>query len=119
MEKTEIIAGQIFDNWANEGLIEIRGMGEPFSMWAVENLTGKFVTCRYWINDTELSKSELVADHIKHLVGECDTEHSPVYSEYTGYLWTDENVNIGGHDLLNELSDHKGKFLYMEISIKN
>ena len=37
------------------------------------------------------------------------------YSEITGYLWTDEVVKIGGHDLLKEFETHLGKYLYMEI----
>src|SRR5437868_3327415 len=38
------------------------------------------------------------------------------YSEITGYLWTDENLMVGGHDLLDELRSHKGSFVHLEIA---
>ena len=39
------------------------------------------------------------------------------YSEYTGYLWTDEEVLIGGHDLIEELRGCEGKWLLLEIVV--
>ena len=44
-----------------------------------------------------------------------DIEYSHAYSEYTGYLWTDEKLVIGGHDLLNEIKGNIGKYIHLEI----
>jgi hypothetical protein len=38
-----------------------------------------------------------------------------VLSEYTGYLWTDEDLMVGGHDLLAELKSHLGKFCHLYV----
>ena len=42
-----------------------------------------------------------------------------MYSDYTGYLWTDENLKIGGHDLLDELKEDCGKWLFLTIEYKD
>jgi hypothetical protein len=39
------------------------------------------------------------------------------YSETTGYLWTDEKLQVGGHDLIEELSGSAGKFLIFEADV--
>jgi hypothetical protein len=38
------------------------------------------------------------------------------YSEITGYLWTEESLMIGGHDLLEIFRSHVGHYLVLEIT---
>lgn len=80
-------------------------------------ISGKQVTARYWITEKEIDKEKVKEEYLKQIfgIGEAEFEHR--YSELTGYLWTDEELNIGGHDLLEELKTHTGKYLILEIEI--
>jgi hypothetical protein len=49
------------------------------------------------------------------MLGEGDATFGARYSEDTGYLWTDEELNVGGHDLLGELESHEGRYCLLEI----
>ena len=49
------------------------------------------------------------------VMGDANVDLQSRYSEITGYLWTDEDLNVGGHDLLAELKGHVGKWLIMEV----
>ena len=80
---------------------------------------GDHLTARYYISDVEIAANELVEKHLKTLYGSADAEYHVHYSEITGYLWTDEEINIGGHDLLSELKTHLGKWLHLEIEYSN
>jgi hypothetical protein len=76
---------------------------------------GNYLSVLYFISDKKLSKDELIEQHLKILYGIGDIEYRVRYSETTGYLWTDEEINVGGHDLLEELKSYFGEWLYMEI----
>jgi hypothetical protein len=43
----------------------------------------------------------------------------PVYSDITGYLWTEERIKINGHDLFEEINNYEGKHLDMVIEVKD
>jgi len=49
------------------------------------------------------------------LYGEGEAEYEDVYTEWTGYLWTNESIHVGGHNLLREINSHLGRYLWMEI----
>ena len=34
-----------------------------------------------------------------------------------GYLYTNEDMDIGNHDLLDNLFSHLGKYLYLELEV--
>ncbi len=90
---------------------------EPFPEILASSIAGKQVNVRYFIANYPETKSVLIEGLIQKLYGYAEAEYEHEYSEYTGYLWTDENIKIGGHDLLAELKGKIGKFLYMEIEI--
>jgi len=46
-----------------------------------------------------------------------ELEFEPRYSEITGYLWTDETLKIGGHNILDVLESNEGKHIYLEIEV--
>ena len=75
----------------------------------------KNVTIRYWITDEKTSKYNTKELFYKIISGIAEVEFNCVYSKYSGYLWTDENLKIGGHDLMEELYDNAGKYLFLEI----
>ena len=77
---------------------------------------GNFLTVKYFISDVELTKEELIKAHLLKVMGDAKAEWSICSSEATGYLWTDQELMVGGHDLIAELESHIGKYLYMEIT---
>ena len=96
----------------------IEGREYPLSR-ELEDITKKKVTCRYWITDQQTTRDDAQERFLRTLMGEADVQYEPRYSEITGYLWTDEDLNIGGHDLLAELCSSVGKWLILEIDVHN
>lgn len=80
-------------------------------------IQGKQVTARYWITDRECTKDEANDCFMKEVMGYGEADFGSRYSECTGYLWTDEELNIGGHDLIEELNSYIGKWLILEIEV--
>lgn len=89
----------------------------PIAEILQNEINGREVSVRYWISDTEKTKEQLQESLLKNLFGAVDAEYQDAYSDYTGYLWTDENLEIGGHDLLGELQSNIGKFIWLEIDV--
>lgn len=83
----------------------------------LEDLTHQQVSVRYFITDEPKDESEILQESILSLSGSLYALHESAYSEYTGYLWTDDELNIGGHDLISELTAHEHKYLFMEITV--
>ena len=77
---------------------------------------GRYLTVRYYVSDEEMSEEELKRSVLRVIFGEGDAECEAQYSETTGYLWTDEELNVGGHDLLAELHSQMGRHLHLEIT---
>lgn len=94
---------------ADEGVILAEMVGEDI------NTLGNFVSVRYFTADEEMSIDELTIDLVKQASGVADARHRMRYSEITGYLYTDEDLQIGGHDLLYELKGHAGRFCHLEV----
>jgi hypothetical protein len=76
---------------------------------------GRYLSVQYFVSDTEQSFDELQVAWLNRLEGIGDADYYVHWSECTGYLWTDEEINVGGHDLLAELKGYDGKYLYLEI----
>jgi hypothetical protein len=76
---------------------------------------GDRVTVRYYISDNKTTLEKAQTEFTKKLMGDAEAEFGHAYSDITGYLWTDEELQIGGHDLLTELKSAKGKWLNLEI----
>ena len=77
---------------------------------------GRYLTVRYWTADAPQGDDEIAEGAIRQLFGEGDAEFNQHYSDITGYLWTDEDLNVGGHDLLAELGAQAGRYCLLEIS---
>ena len=61
-------------------------------------------------------------DHIDEtkivsMLGEVDSKYYHAYSDYTGYLWTEEDFKCGGHDIPQILRSHMGEYVHMEIEL--
>ena len=77
---------------------------------------GDFLSIRYWVSDKEQPLEEVQEEFLMELMGAANADYGHHYSELTGYLWTDEELMVGGHDLLKELKSHKDRFLHLEIT---
>ena len=117
IEKT--YAGQLcYHTCGEEGqVLFLSTIEEPLAERLEEDISGKIVTVRYWLSDVQVSKEEAMLEFMKRISGSADAKFRQHYSEYTGYLWTDEECMIGGHDLIKELKGSIGKWLILEIDI--
>lgn len=103
---------------AGEGyILGIGNVGLSRELYENENLENHTVTVRYWISKKHQTKEEMIEGVLKSLYGLCDVEYNHVYSEYTGYLWTNESFEIGGHNLIDELYNHLGNYIILEIDL--
>lgn len=122
----------IYDGWIREArhkdyshalYLDTRGNefpDEPLAsiierhMW----VEGDYLTVRYFVINTErrVTVEEAGVALLKRLDGEGDALYIDHYSELTGYLWTDEELRVGGHDLLQELRSNLGKYVLLEIT---
>ena len=76
---------------------------------------GRYASVRYWTADAPMDDDEMIEGAIRAMLGEADARCRHAYSDITGYLWTDEDINVGGHDLLEELKGQAGRYLLLEI----
>lgn len=76
---------------------------------------GRYLSVRYWTADAPRDDDAMIEGAIRELLGESEAEFLHRYSEITGYLWTDEDINVGGHDLLGELKSQAGRYCMLEI----
>lgn len=89
----------------------------PLAEMLIADIANRTVTARYWITGRRVTKEEAREAFVRTLLGQADVEFVARYSETTGYLWTDEECRIGGHNLLDELRGHIGKWLILEVEI--
>ena len=112
-----------------EGLLSLHSWGEadhilflsslsdPVAEVLYNNISNKTVTVRYWITEKQCTRDEAQEQFLRNLFGAAECDFGSHYSELTGYLWTDEEVNVGGHDLIQELRGHVGKWLILEVDV--
>lgn len=119
--KTKLYQGFIStgDYGETDDCLLLSTLDEPLADILQDDISEANVTVRYWILDKECSKNEAQERFIKTAMGAVDVEFSPRYSDLTGYLWTDESLEVGGHDLLQELKSAEGKYLILEIDVYN
>lgn len=92
-------------------------VGDEVLSDSLSDITGKNVSVRIYISDKEKEVGELKSNMILALSGSLYADYGDRYSDYTGYLWTDDKLQIDNHDLLYDISQHLGKFLHLEIDI--
>lgn len=102
----------------SEDVLFLSTLGNPLADELADEISEKTVTVRYWITDTETTKEEATEEFMAMLMGSAFARFQAYYSEITGYLWTDEDLTIGGHDLMDELKSSAGKWLILEIEVQ-
>lgn len=90
---------------------------DPFSEIFSDDLKtyGQYVSVRYYVSEEPRTIEELLENNLRALAGAADARYEDHHSDVTGYLWTDQELNVGGHDLMTELSSHKDGYLYMIV----
>lgn len=106
-------------NGEEDDLTGLRGEGVEYilaeEIQHAMNRYGQYLSVRYFISDVPLSEEELTLELVKMVCGYGEVSYGMCFSEDTGYLWTNEDLMVGGHDLLGELGGHIGKYLHLEI----
>ncbi len=95
-----------------------RSYDEPLAETISDDLDrcGRYASVRYWTADAPLPDDAIAESAVRAMLGDLEAEYAACYSDVTGYLWTDEDINVGGHDLLEELKAQAGRYLLLEIS---
>ena len=119
IEKTLTYTGQLSVGEFGESydVLLLSNLDEPLAEELQEDISSEMVTVRYWITDKECTREEAQESAVRTQMGMAGCVYRALYSETTGYLWTDEEIKIGGHDLLEELSSFDGKWLILEVDI--
>lgn len=91
---------------------------EPLAEVVSDNMYGhgRFLSVRYWTANEPQDDDAIAEGAVRQMLGEGDVRFHQAYSEITGYLWTDEDLNVGGHDLLAELEAQAGRYCLLEIT---
>ena len=89
----------------------------PLSEILKEQIGKRKVSVRYWITKVECAPRAAKEAFIRSLFGKMDAEYDSHYGDITGFLYANEHLKIGGHNLLEELKTHDGKWLILEVDI--
>ena len=77
------------------------------------------VSVRYFISTEPLTEEQRTDAEVHIAIGEGYAKFFSHYSELTGYLWTDQEITVGGHDLDKEIGAHDGKWCRLELTVHN
>jgi hypothetical protein len=104
------------DNWL---ALFLGDTGDPLAIQIEEAdiPEGALVAVRWFASDTPKTIDDAETDLLQALDGVVDAEYGDVWSEVTGYLWTNEWVKVGNHDIIKELRSEVGRFAYVEIRL--
>lgn len=83
-------------------------VGEVYLAEAIEKIAGwqgKILTFAWHIASEPLSFHELEDHMIKTAMRHTEARFTHAYSDLTGYLWTNEDITCGGHDILREIQE--------------
>lgn len=88
------------------------------SSWSAEKLPD--VSVHYYISPKKITEEEMLEKEIRTLAGDATIQ----YDWDQGYSsWTpggvSEGLTVGGHNLLEELHTHVGKYLILTIETKS
>ena len=104
-------------NGEEDDILFFKGHDYPLAEELCDKIANKFVSIRYYVSNVEITLEQAEEYFIRQLYGEVDAEYEMIYSETTGYLWTNEELKVGGHDLLEEFKSFIGKYLILIAEI--
>lgn len=77
----------------------------------------RYASIQMLTGDTPIDMDHIDETKIVSMEGITESEYYHRYSDYTGYLWTEEEFKCGGHDLLKILEGNMGKYIHIEIEL--
>lgn len=95
----------------SEDVLYLTSIDEPLAEYLRNNFANKCVSVSYWIGDSEYN---IVKDYIN---GNLSAKFGAVYSEVTGFLWMDEEVCVGGHNLIDEFKSYIGQWMILIVDV--
>ena len=84
----------------------------------LEEFSGKQVWCNYAFSTEPLTPELVLQAAIDTAEGEVDARYSVAWSEITGYLWTNNDGNIGGHDMIAIFEQHVGEYAALIVEVE-
>lgn len=101
------------DHGDTEKVLRLSTLDEPLAEELKYHIADETVSIRYWISRESCTEKQAEA---RFLQGDAECQFMLQY-HLDRYLWTDEDLMIGDHDLLAELKQNVGKYLRLEIQI--
>lgn len=118
-DKTVIFDGRIREADCGEAL-DVLMLGDANLAEAFAEALGERrqqVSVRYWISPEPLTQEQRTDAEVRIATGEGYAEFISRYSDATGYLWTDVELTVGGHDLDAEIRRFLGSWCRLELVI--
>lgn len=79
--------------------------------------TNNYASIQMLTGDTPIDVEHIDETKIVSMEGDVDSCYYHTYSDYTGYLWTEEGFKCGGHDIPEILKSHMNEYIHMEIEL--
>lgn len=112
-----IIEGRIYVNDEYDTVcIEDEPIGDR---WQWSDFDGRIIRLRYFVSNEPIPTIEDAEERfVRTLYGGCSSEAYGVFgSEWTGQYGFEQEFVVGGHDLVEELRTHAGKYVLIEIKV--
>lgn len=77
----------------------------------------KYASIQMLTGDTPIDIEHIDETKVVSMEGDVRSYYYHRYSDYTGYLWTEEGFKCGGHDIPKILNGYIGKYIHMEIEL--
>ena len=88
---------------------------------AAEEVDGNIVKLKYYLSNKPINKETVVEDFLRTFY-EGIVDANGMYchgSSWTGVYAKNDELSVGGHDIISELSVHLGEYCYLIIETKN
>jgi hypothetical protein len=89
---------------------------------AIQSVNNISVQVSYWLADKRCTKNEMTEEWLKKISGFVSAEferHDYQYSSWTSGTDYNTILRIGNHDLLTELQGRDGKFIIIELNLRD
>lgn len=100
-------------------VLVVESDGFPLSKEMEERINWRdnYVSIRMVTGSTPIDPTKVEETIIECFYGDAEGHYYHRYSDYTGYLWTEEKFKVGGHDIPKILHSHMGEYIHMEIEL--
>lgn len=94
-------------------------IGDDVLSAEAEEFNQKVVQLKYYISNQPINPESVVEDMLRTFYeGMIEADGTYVYgTSWTGCYARHDTLEIGGHDIIGELSQHQGKYCYLIIEL--